>query len=157
MTTETIATDEAPSTDPLLELSLAVAARAGWENIQEWNPSHKPKKVFQGTNKKHPELGIFVPDYVRDLNAIVKAFDFLGISWNVDVYGSASTFDPYVETFGETPAIALCKLLLELAPNFSDVAVDELCQKGYEQAVAETQPEINNGDFVTIAGLEIEA
>jgi hypothetical protein len=37
------------------------------------------------------------------------------------------------------------------------LADDELCQKGYEQAVAETQPELDHGDFVTIAGLEIEA
>lgn len=152
--------------DPLLELNLAVAAIAGWENIQEWNPSHKPKKVFQGTNKKHPELGIFVPDYTSDLNAIIAVFvrcmGTLGCHFQLD-FAPSEYYSPPSKAFlaagfghhvyDESPAIALCKLLLKLAPDLDD----ELCQKGYEQAVAETQPEINNGDFVTIAGLEIEA
>ena len=114
--------------DPLLELNLKVAAIAGWENIQEWNPSHKPRKVFQGTNKKHPELGIFVPDYVRDLNAIVTALNMLGLNWLVNHHGFAlhlNTCDnPFlVESHGESPAIALCKLLLELTPDPSDVKI----------------------------------
>lgn len=136
--------------DPLLELNLAVAAIAGWENIQEWNPNpktEKPKKVFQGTNKKHPELGIFVPDYVRDLNAITKAFDLLGLDWNIGKDCDAYSFIDNklnMNAFGKTPAIALCKLLLGIAPRLSDIAG------------AETQPELDRGDFVAIAGLEIE-
>ncbi len=49
--TETIA----PELTELDQLNLKVAAIAGWENIQEWNPNPKTskfKKVFQGTNKK---------------------------------------------------------------------------------------------------------
>lgn len=83
----------------LEQLNLKVAAIAGWENIKEWNPSHKPKKVFQGTNKKHPELGIFVPDYTRDLDAIAPLVAHLVASSEISL------------------AHALCKLLLELAPN----------------------------------------
>ena len=112
--------------DPLLELNLKVAAIAGWENIQEWNPSHKPRKVFQGTNKKHPELGIFVPDYTSDLNAITKAFDLLGLDWNIgkdcDAYNLIGS-KLNMNAFGETPAIALCKLLLELTLDPSDVKI----------------------------------
>lgn len=145
--------------DPLLELNLAVAARAGWENIEEWNPNpktRKPKRTFTGTNKKHPELGIFIPDYTSDLDAIVAAFDSFDLDWNIgkdcNAYNCGYIGETLItECYAETPAIALCKLLLKLAPDLDD----ELCQKGYEQAVAETQPE--RGDFVTIAGLEIEA
>ena len=148
--------------DPLLELNLKVAAIAGWENIEEWNPSNKPKKVFQGTNKKHPEIGIFVPDYVRDLNAIAAVFKWLKICYRLTylpaMHGTdsacrATTLTCPVDCCGDNEAIALCKLLLELTPDLDD----ELCQKGYEQAVAETQPELERGDFVAIAGLEIEA
>jgi hypothetical protein len=129
--------------DPLLELNLAVAAIAGWENIEEWNPNpktEKPKRTFTGTNKKHPELGIFVPNYAESLDAITKAFNLLGLNWNIGKDCDAYSFIDNklnVNAFGETPAIALCKLLLKLA-------------------AAETQPELEPCDFVTIAGLEIE-
>ena len=149
--------------DPLLELNLAVAARAGWENIEEWSPNpktRKPKRTFTGTNKKHPELGVHIPDYTSDLNAITKVFEFLDIEFELTRLPiMPNGKKQYIAYSGNTnrqkhltnPAIALCKLLLKLAPDLDD----ELCQKGYEQAVAETQPE--RGDFVTIAGLEIEA
>lgn len=114
-------------TDPLLELNLAVAAIAGWENIQEWNPNPKtPKvrKVFQGTNKKHPELGIFVPNYAESLDAITKAFDFLGLDWAIGwggwggyAYNTGTRGELLFEAMGATPAIALCKLLLSIAPT----------------------------------------
>lgn len=129
--------DTAKTSEPKLteleQLNLKVAAIAGWENIQEWNPSHKPKKVFQGTNKKHPELGIFVPDYTRDLNAIFAVFMQFDL---LPELLSQSAFKPprhsdqvewvaihnsftggWIKGRDPNPAIALCKLLLELAPN----------------------------------------
>jgi len=117
--------------DPLLELNLKVAAIAGWKNIQEWNPNpktEKPKKVFQGTNEKHPELGIFVPDYTSDLNAIVKVFEYLDIEFELTRLPiMPNGAKQYIAYSGNTnrqkdlnnPAIALCKLLLELTPDHS--------------------------------------
>ncbi len=112
--------------DPLLELNLAVAAIAGWENIQEWNPNpktEKPKKVFQGTNKKHPELGIFVPDYTSDLNAITLVFRSLNIFYQLAWMSKSNLARANDindrEVKAETEAIALCKLLLELTPDHS--------------------------------------
>ncbi len=160
--------------DPLLELNLAVAAIAGWENIQEWNPNpktEKPKKVFQGTNKKHPELGIFVPDYTRDLNAIIAVFTdcmgTLGCHFQLD-FAPSEYYSPPSKPFlaagfghhvyDESPAIALCKLLLGIAPTLSGeletvYTVDTL---GNPVAHSKFKPELDHGDFVTIAGLEIE-
>lgn len=117
-TTPTYSVETEAIADPLLELKLKVAPIAGWENIHEWNPNpkaEKPKKVFQGTNKKHPELGIFVPDYTSDLNAIVAAFDAEKLGWTLSSLGYASC--GITGAYAETPAIALCKLLIELAPN----------------------------------------
>lgn len=147
----------------LEQLNLDVAATAGWENIEEWNPTPKnpkAKRTFTGTNKKHPEIGIFVPDYTSDLNAIAAVFKWLKICYRLTylpaMHGTdsacrATTLTCPVDCCGDNEAIALCKLLLELTPDLDD----ELCQKGYEQAEAETQPELERGDFVTIAGLEI--
>ncbi len=49
-------------------------------------------------------------------------FDSLGLDWNVCCTGEAfsrpDTWNlPDIEAYGDTPAIALCELLLELAPN----------------------------------------
>ncbi len=135
-TTPTYSVETEAIADPLLELKLKVAAIDGWENIHEWNPSHKPRKVFQGTNKKHPELGIFIPDYTSDLNAIVSVFvrrmGALGCHFQLDFMPSeyysppskpflAAGFGHHV--YDESPAIALCKLLLELTPDPSDVKI----------------------------------
>ena len=128
--TETSATyqvEQAIATEltSLEQLNLDVAAIAGWENIEEWslNPRvQKPKRVFQGTNKHHPELGIFLPDYVNDFNAIAKCLDRFKIYWSVFADGYAFSLVEGkegldCEAYGETPAIALCKLLLELNPK----------------------------------------
>jgi hypothetical protein len=121
---------EAPDLTELEQLNLDVAAIAGWENIEEWNlnpKERKAKRSFTGANKKHPELGIFVPDYANDLNAIysflqkslaaIEATFSLQFVGNVFYHGKphiARSLDHTV--YGETPAIALCKLLLEVAP-----------------------------------------
>lgn len=108
----------------LEQLNLYVAAIAGWENIEEWNPNpktRKPKRTFTGTNKKHPELGVHIPDYTSDLNAITSAIRGLDIYYRV-------SYDPVLriahafsltehDAHDETEAIALCKLLLQLAPK----------------------------------------
>ena len=122
----------------LEQLNLDVAAIAGWENIEEWNPNpktRKPKKTFTGINKKHPELGARIPDYTSDLNAIAKALELMGIDWSTSSRGYALNLctpsfkdgKPFlIETYGQTPAIALCKLLLELAqtlPKSEEVQV----------------------------------
>ncbi len=111
----------------LEQLNLDVAAIAGWENIEEWNPNpetRKPKKTFTGTNKKYPELGISIPDYTSDLNAIAKALELMSIDWSTSSRGYALHLctpkdgKPFlIETYGQTAAIALCKLLLQLAPK----------------------------------------
>ena len=124
--TETSATyqvEQAIATEltPLEQLNLQVAAIAGWEKIEIWNPK-LDKKTFTGTNKKHPELGIFLPDYVNDFNAIAKCLDRFKIDWTVSANGYAFSLVEGkegldCEAYGETPAIALCKLLLELNPK----------------------------------------
>lgn len=118
-------TEDIATLTPLEQLNLDVAAIAGWENIEEWNPNpktRKPKRTFTGTNKKHPELGIHIPDYTSDLNAIANALNQFRIDWTVSADGDAFSLSEGkngldVEVSGETPAIALCKLLLELASN----------------------------------------
>lgn len=102
----------------LEQLNLKVAAIAGWTDIEVWQPDRNlPIKTFQGENKAHPELGKFVPKYVESIDAIVSVFALHNINWNVDSNDCAYSLDPYVETLGDTPAIALCKLLIELNPK----------------------------------------
>lgn len=110
----------------LEQLNIDVAEIAGWENIEEWNPNpkaRKPKRSFTGTNKGHPELGVHIPDYVNDLNAIVSVFDAFDLDWNIgkdcNAYNCHGQGDGIgiIEEYAETPAIALCKLLLELDPK----------------------------------------
>lgn len=132
-TDDAIAPADGLQLTPLEQMNLAVAAIAGWENIQEWNPNpktRKPKRAFTGTNKKHPELGVHIPDYTRDLNAIVAVFTdcmgTLGCHFQLDFAPSeyySPPSKPFLATgfgrhvYNESPAIALCKLLLELAPT----------------------------------------
>ena len=102
----------------LEQLNLKVAAIAGWTDIEVWQLERNlPIRTFQGENKAHPELGKFVPKYVESIDAIVKVFALHDINWTVNSYACAFTIAPYAETLGDTPAIALCKLLLELNPK----------------------------------------
>lgn len=113
----------APELTPLEQLTLEVAARIGWENIRLWNDDPKTtiaKKTFIGENKQHPELGIFVPNYAEDLNAITVTFRALKLQWFLEVAwdGRSYASDHLGKEFvGESPAIALCKLLLQLVPK----------------------------------------
>lgn len=123
---------------PLEQLNLDVAAIAGWENIEEWNPNpktRKPKKTFTGTNKKHPELGVHIPDYTSDLNAIENLLDRLDVAYqvirwkignqkigkyNIVFQGVGAEYrDKSANNYAwfDSLPLGLCKLLLELAPT----------------------------------------
>ena len=101
------------------EINLAVAAIAGWTNIELWNPS-LATKTYIGTNALHPELGKFIPKYTESLDAIVKVFQDIGITFTlVHDAEDKSYFAVSVLISGgycDTPALALCKLLLAINP-----------------------------------------
>ena len=107
----------------LWDLNLKVAAIAGWTEIKEWERK-AVKKAFVGTNKSHPELGIFVPNYIESLDAIAKVFLHLELHWKLvaawDGRAYASTNhngQPKDSLVGSTPAIALCELLISIDPT----------------------------------------
>lgn len=108
----------------LEQLNLKVAAIAGWTDIEVWQLERNlPIKTFQGENKAHPELGKFVPKYVESIDAIVSVFDAFDLDWNIgkdcnayNCYGQGGGIG-IIDEYAETPAIALCKLLLELNPK----------------------------------------
>jgi hypothetical protein len=149
----------------LEQLNLKVAAIAGWENIEEWSPNpktRKPKRTFTGTNKKHPELGIFVPDYTGDLNAIadlVNRFCFIdGRIYKVTFepsdpeYGSLGEFRVFsedihrkYEAFGISMALALCAFLLELHPYL--ILHPEAIAAFEKISKPETKPEVIEATF----------
>jgi hypothetical protein len=106
-------------TEDLEQINHAVAAIAGWTDIKEWEFSRKAKPIYQGRNLSQPESGIFVPSYASDLNAITKAFDLLGLDWNIgqDCEAYSLIGGECTDAHGETPAIALCKLLLAINPE----------------------------------------
>jgi hypothetical protein len=116
-------------TDTELEqLNHAIAAIAGYTNIKHLDTSRNQeiqpkKKRFVGTNKKHPDRVRYIPDYVTDLNVIWHLFDgILGLSpclikCQGEGYRDVSVYDASCLLYsmsGETPAIALCKLLVAI-------------------------------------------
>ena len=107
----------------LSDLNLKVAAIAGWTDIKEWDRKAL-KKAFVGTNKSHPELGIFVPNYVESLDAIAKIFLHFELQWNLFAAWDGRTYassnqagQPKDAQVGSTPAIALCELLIAINPT----------------------------------------
>jgi hypothetical protein len=78
------------------EINLAVAAIAGCTDIE-------------------------IPNYVESLDAIVKVFDCLDLDWNIgkdcDAYSLVNEGYDHRNAFGETPALALCNLLLKINPT----------------------------------------
>ena len=59
-------------------------------------------------------------NYVESIDAIAKVFDLLGFEWSVtsDCYAFVTSQNELIaESNGETPAIALCNLLLEINPT----------------------------------------
>lgn len=109
------------------ELLERVAEIAGWTGVQEWQPDPKnprPRKTYEGTNLAHPELGGFVPNYVEDLNAIANVFLLLKLQWDLVVawdgraYASSNKIgQPDNTQVADTPALALCKLLVAINPD----------------------------------------
>lgn len=110
-------------------INLQVAAIAGWENIEIWNP-HAIKKSYVGVNLSHPELGIHIPNYVGSIDAIWEVFEYLslkdfqvaecsgvdGIGGSYEALQCIGSHEILAQ-YGETPAIALCKLLLAINPE----------------------------------------
>lgn len=106
----------APDLTELEQLNLKVAAIAGWTDIEVWQQNRNlPIKTFQGENKAHPELGKFVPNYVGSIDAIANVFDRLKLGWTLSSLGYASC--GILGVYANLPAIALCKLLLEINPK----------------------------------------
>ena len=108
--------------DELTELNFKVAAIAGWTEIKEWHISrNKSKKIYIGKSDR-AGLGIFVPDYTSDLTAIANVFRWSATSWSITQYKNSvvawaiNDEDKVFSqaTHAESPAIALCNLLLKL-------------------------------------------
>ena len=108
--------------DELTELNFKVAAIAGWTEIAEWHISrNKLKKIYIGKSDR-AGLGIFVPDYTSDLTAISNVFRWSATSWSITQYKNSvvawaiNDEDKVFSqaTHAESPAIALCNLLLKL-------------------------------------------
>lgn len=117
-----------PKLTELDELNLQVAAIAGWTDIKHWNGNLKvayAKKTFIGVNKNHPELGVFVPNYASDLNAIASVFYSFEIPFDFTYSPCCEDHDDQFLAWSQlrhrqearSPAIALCKLLVELNPK----------------------------------------
>lgn len=112
----------------LEHINFSVAVIHGWTDFEEWNPSpkdDKPVRVYQGTNEAHPELGKFIPNYVESLDAIIKLFRVFEIPFD---FAYSPNADLENEAFiawsrlayrqeANSPAIALCKLLLAINPT----------------------------------------
>jgi hypothetical protein len=107
------------------EINRAVAAIAGWTEIENWNTS-ATKKTYIGTNATHPELRKFIPNYVESLDAIVKVFESFKICYRLiylpAMHGTgsacrATTLTSPIEYDALSPALALCKLLLAINPT----------------------------------------
>jgi len=116
----------------LIELNLKVAAIAGWKDIKQLftnlNQEVQPKeKMYVGKNDRKA-LGKLIPDYVHDLNEITALLNQLGCEWSLCSGGGAyatSGSELVCESYGETPAIALCKLLVELHPEPKIQIIDD--------------------------------
>ena len=112
--------------DELTELNFKVAAIAGWTEIAEWHISRNQKanvlkKAYIGLSDR-TGLRTFVPDYTSDLTAISNVFRWSATSWSITQYKNSvvawaiNDEDKVFSqaTHAESPAIALCNLLLKL-------------------------------------------
>jgi hypothetical protein len=115
------------------EINLAVAAIAGWTEIENWNTS-ATKKTYIGTNATHPELGKFILNYVESLDAIVALLDELDLNYEIMRYSKHDKVKRFFIVFqdrdpefkdAEHPfypwhdnlSLGLCKLLLAINPD----------------------------------------
>jgi len=105
-------------------INLAIAAIHGYTQIEVWN-QFALKVTYQGVNDAHPELGKFVPNYAKSLDAIVLVFRALQLDyklqWSAGLNYAIAEYvnDDYESIYqsGSTEAIALCKLLLVINPD----------------------------------------
>jgi hypothetical protein len=116
------------------EINLAVAAIAGWTEIENWNTS-ATKKTYIGTNATHPELGKFIPNYVESLDAIVALLDELDLNYEIMRWGGEHkkagkyfiVFENHKPDYQDVNhpfypwhdnlSLGLCKLLLAINPD----------------------------------------
>jgi|688.fasta_scaffold625980_2 hypothetical protein len=115
------------------EINRAIAAIAGWTEIENWNTS-ATKKTYIGTNATHPELGKFIPNYVESLDAIIALLDQLDLNYEIMRYSKHDKVKRFLIVFqdrdpefkdAEHPfypwhdnlSLGLCKLLLAINPD----------------------------------------
>jgi hypothetical protein len=123
------------------EINLAVAAIAGWTEIELWSTykpednSPNPLRVYQGTNAAHPELGKFIPKYTESLDAIVALLDELNLNYEIMRWGAEHkkagkyfiVFENHKPDYQDVNhpfypwydnlSLGLCKLLLAINPT----------------------------------------
>lgn len=100
-----------------------------------------PKYSFVGTNEqlKH-QYGVYIPNYAESLDAIWGVFNKLQLkSFNVSEISELNTGFAYeactMSPFGvqdiyrraETPAIALCELLIAINPSPNKAKTERVC------------------------------
>jgi hypothetical protein len=115
------------------EINRAIAAIAGWTEIENWNTS-ATKKTYIGTNATHPELGKFIPKYTESLDTIVALLDQLDLNYEIMRYSKHDKVKRFFIVFqdrdpelkdAEHPfypwhdnlSLGLCKLLLAINPD----------------------------------------
>lgn len=105
------------------EINLAVATIAGWTEIEPWYSSGSFPDILKGTNAAHPELGIFIPKYTESLDAIYglmhNILAKLNATFTLQYLCTESRFSARAMgqlTYADTPALALCKLLIKINP-----------------------------------------
>jgi len=112
------------------ELFLQVAQMAGWQNISKWDSDIRDNTyVGFKENPDRIQPSLFIPRYDQDLNAIVELFDKFNIFFNLSNltktplgvlnglesrYSASSNFPFYIAFWGNTPAIAMCKLFVAI-------------------------------------------
>ena len=100
------------------DVNLAITKIAGWTDIKPWRNG---SQLLVGTNLSTNQANKYVPIYIDDLSAISKLFLRFNLKWQLTVndngrsYASSSEMGlPRDAQTGDTPEIALCKLLIEL-------------------------------------------
>jgi len=110
------------------DLFLRVAEIAGWENVKHWLLD-TTGDTYVGT-KVDSSKGIFIPRYDRSVDAIIDLFDKSNIFFHLTTltksslgcfnglpsrYSAYSNFPFHIAFWADTPAIALCKLLIAIS------------------------------------------
>ena len=113
-------------TEELETIHRAVAELCGWGSIKRIDTADG-FTVFRGKPKDCTYM-MFVPDYIISIDAIWKAFEGLGwhgfqlieqVSRDINKYEASYSSNGinFIVTRANTPALALCKLLLVATKN----------------------------------------